>query len=34
MTVPIVVGLDGDAPRLAPVTFILRAASLATVRHA
>ncbi len=34
MTVPIVVGLDGDAPRLAPVTFILGAASLATVRHA
>lgn len=34
MTVPIVVGLDGDSPRLAPVTFILAAASLATVRHA
>lgn len=34
LTVPIVVGLDGDAPRLAPVTFILGAASLVTVRHA
>ncbi|HKX89986.1 MAG TPA: magnesium transporter CorA family protein [Sphingopyxis sp.] len=34
MTVPIVVGLDGDAPRLAPVTFILGTASLVTVRHA
>lgn len=34
MTVPIVVGLDGDTPRLAPVTFILGAASLVTVRHA
>jgi magnesium transporter len=34
MTVPIVVGLDSDAPQLAPVTFIVGAASLVTVRHA
>lgn len=34
MTVPIVVGLDSDAPQLAPVTFIVGAESLVTVRHA
>ena len=34
LTVPIVVGLDGGAPQLAPVTFIVGAASLVTVRHA
>lgn len=34
MTVPIVTGLDSDAPQLTPVTFIVGADSLATVRHA
>jgi magnesium transporter len=33
MTVPVVSGPDGEAPVLAPVTFILGAASLITVRH-
>ncbi|WP_033073614.1 magnesium transporter CorA family protein [Sphingopyxis sp. MWB1] len=34
MTVPIVVGLNSDAPRLAPVTFLLTPQHLLTVRHA
>lgn len=34
MTVPIVVGLDTDAPQLAPVTFIVSPKRLVTLRHA
>lgn len=33
MTVPLVTGLDSDAPQLAPFTFILGPASLVTVRY-